>query len=321
MAEATTRHLSVLLTDIKGFTSKTAHKSRADIARMLAEHRDVVLPVLEARGGKLIKTIGDAFLMTFESPTDAVLAGVAVQDALAKHNAGRPAHERIEIRVAVNAGEVSLIEGDVYGDAVNITARVESIAEVNQVYFTEAVYLAMNKSEVRCSEVGLVALKGVPQKVRVYRVGEAPPSAVADGLREAAVKAKFASLTVLPAAKAVASAVAPYRRRAAALALDVAACALLLGVFAAAVPAPVEEVRVPVREAAGDQFVDALRDAWASIRGRGPAVETRRFVVVRRPRPRGTLLLLAGGVIAAAYFGFFRLRRSATPGRRALGLD
>ena len=93
MAAPTTRNLAILLTDIKGFTDKTSHRSRADIQRLLDDHRDVVLPVLQERGGRLIKTIGDAFLMVFDSPTDAVLAGVSAQEALAKRNAPLPEDE------------------------------------------------------------------------------------------------------------------------------------------------------------------------------------------------------------------------------------
>jgi class 3 adenylate cyclase len=77
MSAPETRHLTILLTDIKGFTDKTSHQTRADIQAMLDEHRAVVLPVLERGGGRLVKTIGDAFLMTFESPTNAVLAGAS----------------------------------------------------------------------------------------------------------------------------------------------------------------------------------------------------------------------------------------------------
>lgn len=175
MAEPTTRHLTILLTDIKGFTDKTSSKTRAAISTMLDEHRAVVLPLLEARGGHLVKTIGDAFLMTFESPTNAVLAGVSVQEALAKLNAGRAADDRLEIRIAINSGEVNLMENDVFGEAVNITARIESIAEAGQVYFTEAVYLAMNKAEVPSSEIGLMQLKGIPEKIRVYKVRREEP--------------------------------------------------------------------------------------------------------------------------------------------------
>jgi class 3 adenylate cyclase/uncharacterized RDD family membrane protein YckC len=190
MAEPATRHLTILLTDIKGFTDKTSSKSRAEISTMLDEHRAVVLPLLEARGGHLVKTIGDAFLMTFESPTNAVLAGVAVQEALAKLNEGRSADDRLEIRIAINSGEVNLMENDVFGEAVNITARIEGIAEAGQVYFTEAVYLAMNKSEVPSSEIGLMQLKGIPEKIRVYKVRREEPV----GASAEAVKSRFFGL-------------------------------------------------------------------------------------------------------------------------------
>ena len=178
-----TKNLAILFTDIKGFTDQTSHKSRADISKLIDDYHGVVLPVLQARGGRLVKTIGDAFLMLFDSPTDAVLAGVSAQEALAKRNAGVAEDQRIEIRIAINSGEVNLIADDVYGEAVNIASRIEGVAEAGEVYFTEAVYLSMNKSEVPSSEVGQLQLKGIPEKVRVYKVrretplgvGEVPP--------------------------------------------------------------------------------------------------------------------------------------------------
>ncbi|MDE2291071.1 MAG: adenylate/guanylate cyclase domain-containing protein, partial [Elusimicrobia bacterium] len=165
-----TKHLTILLTDIKGFTDRTSHQTRAAIQALLDEHRAIVLPILEGKGGKLVKTIGDAFLMTFESPTDAVLAGVSVQEALRKRNQGRAEDDRIEVRIAINSGEVNLSEGDIFGEPVNITSRIEGVAEAGEVFFTEAVYLAMNKTEVPSSEVGLFQLKGIPEKMRVYKV-------------------------------------------------------------------------------------------------------------------------------------------------------
>jgi len=75
-----TDNLTILLTDIEDFTPKTSRKSRADIVRMIEEYKALVLPALEARGGRLIKTIGDAFLVVFNSPTDAVLAASRCSD-------------------------------------------------------------------------------------------------------------------------------------------------------------------------------------------------------------------------------------------------
>lgn len=236
MSEPTTRHLTILLTDIKGFTDKTSSKSRAAISTMLDEHRAVVLPLLEARGGHLVKTIGDAFLMTFESPTNAVLAGVDVQEALAKLNEGRGTDDRLEIRIAINSGEVNLMENDVFGEAVNITARIESIAEAGQVYFTEAVYLAMNKAEVPSSEIGLMQLKGIPEKIRVYKVRREEPVGTATA---AAVRSRlFGFLPPPPPSPVHASSekaslagagVPSTWRRFGALLLDGLFCALLAG--------------------------------------------------------------------------------------------
>lgn len=246
MASPTTRNLTILLTDIKGFTDKTSQRSRADIQKLLDDHRDVVLPVLQGKGGRLIKTIGDAFLMVFDSPTDAVLAGVAAQEALAKHNAAVSEQDRIEIRIAINAGEVNLVEGDVYGEPVNIAARIEGVAEAGEVYFTEAVYLSMNKTEVPSSEIGLLQLKGIPEKVRVYKVRRETPLGVGQVPSAPAPKAAagFApgekARLVAPAGGApAAEAAAPVPagvlpstwRRAVALCLDAIICSVLVGMF------------------------------------------------------------------------------------------
>ncbi|MFH1620409.1 MAG: adenylate/guanylate cyclase domain-containing protein [bacterium] len=166
-----TQHLTVLLTDIKGFTSRTARQSRSQMMELLNKHREVVMPVVEKYKGRLVKTIGDAFLVTFESPTDAVLCGVSIQDALRSYNSDKAGDERIDVRIAINSGEVTLADdGDIYGDAVNITSRLESIAEAGEVFFTEAVYLAMNKREVPSSEIGYRQFRGIPEKIKVYRV-------------------------------------------------------------------------------------------------------------------------------------------------------
>ena len=315
MSEPATRHLTILLTDIKGFTDKTSHKSRADITTMLDEHREVVLPLLEGRGGRLIKTIGDAFLMTFESPTNAVLAGVAVQGALTKRNEGRAADDRLDIRIAINAGEVNVIDNDVFGEAVNITARIEGIAEAGQVYFTEAVYLAMNKTEVPSSEVGLVQLKGIPEKIRVYKVRREGPSILADApsVRIDNPKAVVARPPALP------------RRRATALAIDFLLCALIPAFLivrgGAVVPHDIQrkvEISSPsVDTGAGSRLLDRI-----GIHGEAARKKYMTVVVHDKktePRPWGRAL----GLFALIWFAYnllFLKLCGATPGEFALKL-
>ncbi|MFH2202639.1 MAG: adenylate/guanylate cyclase domain-containing protein, partial [Elusimicrobiota bacterium] len=241
MAGKLSQNLTILLTDIKGFTEKTSHKSRADILTMLENHKEIVLPVLEGKGGRLVKTIGDAFLMVFESPTDAVLAGMAVQEALAVFNKDKKGDDRIDVRIAINTGEVTLSDDDIFGDPVNITARIEGIAEAGEVFFTEAVYLAMNKQEVPSSEVGLLQLKGIPEKVRVYKVVSEEPveehpgvkmpvaplkKGLLDALRPRAPKAVVAGEPPSPDAPKVSM-----WRRTAALAVDAIIVSILAGML------------------------------------------------------------------------------------------
>ncbi len=180
-----TANLAIVFTDIKGFTERTSRQTYEENQRMLRIHDALLTPVFKAFGGRPIKTIGDAFLVVFESPTQAVLCGVAIQDRLWDYNRRVTAEEQIHVRVAANLGEVRLEKGDVFGEPVNIAARVEALADAGEVLFTEAVYLAMNKAEVPAEEHGLHDLKGIPEKVRVYRVpsgqyrlsaSEPPPS-------------------------------------------------------------------------------------------------------------------------------------------------
>jgi class 3 adenylate cyclase len=169
-----TANLAIVFTDIKGFTERTSRQTLEQNQRLLKVHNDLLTPVFKAFGGRIIKSIGDAFLVTFESPTQAVLSGMAIQDRLWQYNRSALDAERLDVRVAINVGEVRVESNDVFGEPVNIASRVESIAEAGEVFFTEAVYLAMNKAEVPAQEVGAFELKGIPGKIRVFRVPRAP---------------------------------------------------------------------------------------------------------------------------------------------------
>jgi class 3 adenylate cyclase len=335
MPAPTTRHLTILLTDIKGFTDKTSSKSRVDIQRLLDDHREVVLPVLQSRGGKLVKTIGDAFLMVFESPTDAVLAGVAAQDALSKRNEGLPEADRIEIRIAINSGEVNLVEGDVFGEPVNITARIEGVAEAGEVYFTEAVYLAMNKAEVPSSEVGQLQLKGIPEKVRVYKVrretplgvGQVPPKAApakASGFAPGEKARLVAAPGPVPASASAAAASASWKRRALALCVDGMLCSMLAGMLMGASSSEGPNFRVQKKwsSASADAPQVSVGPSGVTVRGEdGEELvlhEKDGFKVTARPSRRGRSLFPLGWFVYN--FLFVWLLAGATPGKRLLGL-
>ena len=165
-----TANLAIVFTDIKGFTARTSSQGFEENRRMLRLHDALLMPVFKAFGGRKIKTIGDAFLVVFESPTQACLCGVAIQDRLWDFNRRVGETDQIHVRVAINMGEVRLEGGDVFGEPVNIAARIEGLADAGEVLFTEAVYLSMNKAEVPSEDRGAHELKGIPEKIRVYRV-------------------------------------------------------------------------------------------------------------------------------------------------------
>ncbi|WP_332842740.1 adenylate/guanylate cyclase domain-containing protein [Anaeromyxobacter oryzisoli] len=170
----------VMFTDIKGYTAATSRQTREESARMLALHDALVHPVIRAFAGRRVKTIGDAYLVVFGAPTRALLCAMAIQDRLWDHARRVPEAKRIEIRVALSLGEVRIAKGDVFGDAVNLAARVEAEAQPREIWFTEALYWSLDRSLVPFEEVGYRALKGFPDAVRLFRVPrvgatDAPP--------------------------------------------------------------------------------------------------------------------------------------------------
>ncbi len=173
-------NLVIMFTDIVGFTELTASQSRDQNKVMLHQNEKILGNAAKKFGGKRIKSIGDALLFVFRSPTDALLCSMAMHDLLWEYNlAFEDEKDHITIRVAINSGEVRLDGGDVFGEPVNIAARVEGLTPANEIYFTEAIYLAMNKAEVSHELVDRFKLKGIPEEVTIYKV---PRSASAQRL-------------------------------------------------------------------------------------------------------------------------------------------
>lgn len=168
-----TAALTVMMTDIAGYTERTSRVSREESARWLALHDALLQPVFRAFGGRVVKTLGDAFLVTFLSPTDAVHCACAVQDRLWLYNHGHShgavkAEDAIHVRVALSTGEVRLHKGDIFGEPVNLAARLEAIARPGEVLLSDAVYATMNAAEVKLAPRGEQQLKGIARPVTIY---------------------------------------------------------------------------------------------------------------------------------------------------------
>jgi class 3 adenylate cyclase len=173
---ARTENLTIMFTDVVGYTERTSAQSRGQIRDLLQRCKTILLPIVHRYGGWQVKNLGDALLIAFRSPTDALRCGMAQHDAVAASNRELPPEQHLHIRVAVALGEVLVQDRDVFGEAVNLAARLENVTPADRLYFTEAVYLAMNKAEVPSEVVGVEQFKGIPEPVKVYQV---PPRQVA----------------------------------------------------------------------------------------------------------------------------------------------
>lgn len=167
-----TENLAILLTDIKGYTARTSAQTREESRSYLLKHETVVMPVIRGFGGTRRKGVGDAILATFPSPTNALLAAMAVQDRLWRYNQRVDEEDRLEIRAVLTQGEVRVVDQDVLGEAVTIVTKLDSTAGAGEIVFSEALYLAMNKVEVPSRELGLRQLPGLPEPLRLYRVAQ-----------------------------------------------------------------------------------------------------------------------------------------------------
>ena len=157
-----------MFTDMVGYTALT-QKDEPLALKLLQRHRDLTRPVLSKHGGREIKTIGDAFLVEFDSALEAVNCAVDVQQAIHNYNSSAP--DEVSVRVGIHVGDVVHQEGDVYGDAVNIASRIEPLAEGGGVCISGPVYdQVRNKVPFRFTKLGQKQLKNVSVPIEVFRV-------------------------------------------------------------------------------------------------------------------------------------------------------
>ena len=123
------RLAAIVSADMVGYSRLMEADETGTLAQLKACRADVIDPGIARFGGRIVKTTGDGLLIEFPSVVDAVQSTVEIQQAMAARNAGVPADRRIEFRVGINLGDVIIEGDDIYGDGVNVAARLESLAE------------------------------------------------------------------------------------------------------------------------------------------------------------------------------------------------
>lgn len=182
MAEerAQRRLAAILAADVVGYSRLIQQDEAGTLAILKGRRKTVLEPTVANHGGRIIKLVGDGFLIEFASAVDAVECAARLQEGMAAANAGQSDDRQIVLRIGVNLGDVIVEDDDLYGDGVNIAARLEALADPGDVWISEDAYRQVrNKLALSFDDLGARALKNIAEPVRIYRVTDTPAVTVA----------------------------------------------------------------------------------------------------------------------------------------------
>jgi class 3 adenylate cyclase len=177
MAEdGTKRRLAAILAaDVVGYSRLMEADEAGTLALLKARRRDILEPLVAKHRGRVFKVTGDGVLVEFASAVNAVQCAVDLQQGMSTANGDHPEDPHIILRIGVNLGDVMVEGGDLYGDGVNIAARLETIAEPGTIVISGTAYdHVRNKVKVAFDDLGAQTLKNMAQPARVYRVAGTP---------------------------------------------------------------------------------------------------------------------------------------------------
>jgi TolB-like protein/class 3 adenylate cyclase len=169
-AAATTRRLAAILAaDVAGYSRLMGADEEGTLNRLKAHRRELVAPKIREHHGRIVKTTGDGMLVEFSSVVDAVRCAVEVQRAMFGRNADIAENKRITFRIGVNLGDVIADADDIYGDGVNIAARLEALAEPGGVCISRTVRDHIgDRLSYRFDDIGEQSVKNIAQPVHAY---------------------------------------------------------------------------------------------------------------------------------------------------------
>ncbi len=165
------RLTAILAADVAGYSRLMGADEEETLARLKAHRREVVDPRIGEHRGRIVKTTGDGLLAEFASIVDAVRCAAEIQREMAERNADVPPDRRIEFRVGINVGDIIIDESDIFGDGVNVAARLEALAEPGGTCVSRMVRdQVRDKLDLAFEDMGEQQVKNIARPVRAYRV-------------------------------------------------------------------------------------------------------------------------------------------------------
>jgi adenylate cyclase len=173
------RLAAVLATDVAGYSRLMGRDEERTLAQLKTFRKQLINPGVATHRGRIVKTTGDGMLVEFASAVDAARCAVEVQQEIAKQNAGVSPELRIEFRIGIHVGDIIIDDNDIFGDGVNIAARLEGIAEPGGVCISDDAHRQIRgKIDIAFEDLGEQTLKNITEPMRAWRVrlGEDPPA-------------------------------------------------------------------------------------------------------------------------------------------------
>jgi len=165
------RLAAILAADVAGYSRLIGADEEGTLERLKAVRSELVDPKIAERRGRIVKTTGDGLLVEFRSVVYAVRCAVELQREVIARNAATPAERRIEFRMGINVGDIIIEDGDIFGDGVNIAARLEALAEPGGICLSGAAHEQVrDRLDIAFDDLGEQQVKNITRPVRTYRV-------------------------------------------------------------------------------------------------------------------------------------------------------
>ncbi|MEK7729244.1 MAG: adenylate/guanylate cyclase domain-containing protein [candidate division KSB1 bacterium] len=167
---------AIMFTDIKGFSRRMGESEQLTL-KLLRDHNRIIRFLVRKHRGRIVKSTGDGFLIDFDSAVVALQCAVEAQQRFLRYNEKKAELDRILVRISVSLGEVMIVDGDLFGDEVNISARIQQLADPGGICITREVYERVkSKLSLLAVNMGPQNLKNIRQPVEVYKVLIKDPS-------------------------------------------------------------------------------------------------------------------------------------------------
>jgi len=165
------RLTAILAADVVGYSRLMGENEAGTLTALKSHRRELIDPTVSEHNGRIVKLMGDGALVEFPSVIEAVQCAVEVQMGMSTRNVGVPKEIQIQFRIGINLGDVIVEGDDIYGDGVNIAARLEALAVPGGIYVSRTVFEHVkNKVKVRFKDLGAQDVKNIPEPVRIYSI-------------------------------------------------------------------------------------------------------------------------------------------------------